>query len=53
MPSASELARQEAEQEQPTSDAETVLDGLQTRARRLGYTSIGEALDALEEQRNG
>lgn len=54
MPNPSELARQEEETTAaPTADAAVILDTLYTRAKRMGYPSIGEALDQLEELREG
>lgn len=37
-----------AEREEETTIADTIIDGLQTRAKRLGFNSIGEALDHIE-----
>ena len=47
MPSASELARVDEERATYTDD-EMILDGLKTRAKGLGYDSIGDALAALD-----
>ena len=51
MPNVSELARMEEEAQ--ASDADTVLDSLQTRARSLGFKTLGDALDALDALRQG
>ncbi len=48
MPNPNEMAREEAEREPPTyTDDETVLAELTARAKRMGYGSVDEALDAL------
>lgn len=51
MPSASEMARVEEEQ-QPAADAETLAE-LQARAKNMGFGSASHALDHLAEVLRG
>lgn len=49
MPNASEMARVEEEALPEINDDAIVLDGLQTRAHRLGFSSVTAALDFVEK----